>query len=183
MNDLGLLLSKIIEKFDIRKIMFSVFVVLALMLVPKINFLHFLMPLDNIEKWIKFIFAIITTYIIILVFVFGAEYLKNKIKYRPKIIRTLMGDLGKYVNIFYSEDIKKYSSRAVDLEYCGVPKDVINKLVENNIIEDEYYTSSKYCLTKNARKKLTRIKKIVVFVDNRMKTKEKEESENNYERN
>lgn len=171
MNDLGLLLSKIIEKFDIKKLMFTAFVVLALMLVPKINFLCFLMPLDKFEKWIQFIFAIITTYIVISVLVFLAEYTKNKIRNRPKKVFSLMGDFGKYINIFYSEDIREYSSVSIDLTRYDIPKDVIQKLLESNIIKYANWNNREFCLTKDARKKLNRIRKFIKFVDGKFKMK------------
>lgn len=172
MNDLGLLLSKIIEKFDIKKLMLSTFVVLAFMLVPKINFLHFLMPLDNWEKWIQFIFALITMYIITLIFTFLAEHLKYKLKHRPKKVFMLMGDFGKYINIFYSEEINEYSSTAVDLTGYDIPKAIIQKLLENNIIRYANWGSSEFCLTKGARRKLNRTRKIIKFIDRRLKTKD-----------
>lgn len=172
MNDLGLLLSKIIEKFDIKKLLFSAFIVLALMLVPKINFLHFLMPLDSWEKWIQFIFALITTYIIILCFTFLVEQLKYKFQHRPKNVFMLMGDFGKYINIFYSEEINEYSSTAVDLSRYDVPKAIIQKLLENNIIRYANWGNSEFSLTKGARKKLNRTKKIIKFIDRRLKTKD-----------
>ena len=172
MNDLGLLLSKIIEKFDIKKLMFSAFIVLALMLVPKINYLHFLMPLDNLEKWIQFIFALITMYIIILVFTFLVEHLKYKFQHRPKKVFMLMGDFGKYINIFYSDEIGEYSSTAVDLTRYDIPKAIIQKLLENNIIRYANWGSSEVCLTKGAIKKLNRIKKIIKFIGGKIKNKD-----------
>ena len=172
MNDLGLLLSKIIEKFDIKKLMFSVFVVLALMLMPKINFLRFLMPLDNSEKWIEFIFALITTYIIILIFTFLLEHFKYRFEHRPKNIFGLMRKFGAYINIFYSEDINEYSSLAVDLNRYGVPKDIVKKLLDNNIIRHASWDDSEYCLTKRARKKLTRIKKFIIYIDSKLETED-----------
>lgn len=171
MKDLGLLLSKIIDKLDIEKIMLSVFLVLALMLMPKINILCFLMPLDKFEKWIQFIFAIITTYIVISVLVFLAEYTKNKIRNRPKKVFSLMGDFGKYINIFYSEEIREYSSVSIDLTRYDIPKDVIQKLLESNIIKYANWNNREFCLTRDARKKLNRIRKFIKFVDGKFKMK------------
>lgn len=172
MNDLGLLLSKIIEKFDIKKLMFSAFIVLALMLVPKINFLHFLMPLDNWEKWIQFIFALITMYIIILISAFLVEHLKYKFQHRPKKVFMLLGNFGKYIHLFYSEETNEYSLTAVDLSRYDVPKAIIQKLLENNIIRYANWGDSEFCLTKGARRKLNRIKKIIKFIGGKIKTKD-----------
>ena len=50
MSDLGTFLNNLIEKFDIKKLTICAFIVLALMVIPNINFLDFLMPLDDAEK-------------------------------------------------------------------------------------------------------------------------------------
>ena len=83
-----------------------------------------------------------------------------------------MGDFGKYINIFYSEEINEYSSTAVDLSRYDVPKAIIQKLLENNIIRYANWGNSEFSLTKGARKKLNRTKKIIKFIDRRLKTKD-----------
>ena len=63
MKDWSSIIIKIVDKFNIVKIMLAILVVLSLMLVPKINYLDFLMPLDNFEKRIRFIFAILIFFV------------------------------------------------------------------------------------------------------------------------
>ena len=168
MKDWASFLSNLIEKFDIKKLIICVFIVLALMVVPKINFLNFLMPLDNAEKWIKFIFATITTYIVLSILIFLWKHTIDYFKYKPKKLFRMVWNYNSCISIFYSEEINEYSANAIELYRYGVSKDVINKLSENNIIERAGYTHNKYRLTKKARKKLTRMRKIVMFIDSRI---------------
>lgn len=163
------------------------FFIMALMLVPKINFLNFLMPLDNSEKWIKFIFALLTAYIVLLVLSFLWDYLKQYSKCKPKHVFRMMGEYGEYINLYYSEDINEYSMKTVDLYKYGITRDVVNKLCENNIIEKyetSWYGDIEYRLTKKARKKFTRIRKIVIFIDSKIinKCKTKKDSQEQKEK-
>lgn len=175
MKDLGAFLSNLIEKFDIKKLIICAFVVLALMLVPKINFLSFLMPLDNAEKWIMFIFALITTYIALAFLIYLWNRIKYYFKYTPKNIFWTMGKYGEWINIFYSEEIDEYSANAIDFSRYNISQDITNKLLEKNIIEHANYSYPEYRLTKKARKKLTRMRKIINFIDSKFINKNKSE--------
>lgn len=177
MKDWANFFSDLIEKFDIKKLMICAFVVLALMLVPKISFLGFIMPLDNAEKWIMFIFALITTYIALSILIYLWQCLKDYFKYKPKNLFWMMGKYGDCINIFYSEEIDEYSASVVDLYNHRVPEDIINKLHENKIIEcggyNHYFNYPTYRLTRKARKKLTRMRKTINFIDSKFINKNK----------
>ena len=175
MKDWASFLSNLIEKFDIKKLIICVFIVLALMVVPKINFLNFLMPLDNAEKWIKCIFFLIATYLALYFLIFLWQHVVCYFKYTPKNLFWTMGKYGKYINIFYSEDIDEYSANSVDLKRYNVSQDIINKLLEKNILEHASYNYPEYRLTRKARKKLTRIRKTIYFIDNKFINNNKSE--------
>lgn len=176
MKDWSAFLSSLIEKFDFKKLIVCAFTVLALMLVPGINFLNFLMPLDNAEKWIIFIFSLISVYIVLSILVFLRQQIKHYFKCKPKKLLRLMEKYGQYINIFYSDEINEYSSNSVNLDRYDISQDVILKLSENNIIECAGYLCSEYRLTKKARKKLTRIKKMVMFIDGKIINRNKQEA-------
>lgn len=160
-------LIKILEKFDIVKIMVSAFIVLALMLVPKIDYLDFLMPLDSPEKWIKFIFAIVLSYIIISLIMFIGRTIREHFLHKPKKLIRMMVQYGDYINIFYSDKIKEYSPCYIDLDRYNFPEEIIIKLKENRIIEP-LFAGKNYKLTIQARKKLTRLSKIAKFLDDKV---------------
>ena len=159
--------------------MVCAFTVFALMLVPKINFLGFLMPLDTSEKWIIFVFSLLTTYIVLSIIVFLWQRIRKHFLCKPKKLFRLIGQYGQYINVFYSDVINEYSSVAVDFDRYNIPQDVVNILTENNIIEHASYTGQKYCLTKKARKKLTRTRKFIVFVDSKLINRNKQENNEN----
>lgn len=173
MKDWGDFLSNLIEKFDIKNLMICAFVVLALMVVPQISFLDFLMPLDNVEKWIKFTFALIATYIALSILIFLWKHIVNYFKHKPKNIFGMVGKYGEIINIFYSEEIDEYSANIINLGRYNISQDIINKLLEKNIIEHASYNYAEYRLTKKARKKLTRIRKIINFIDRKCINKKK----------
>ena len=183
MKDWTSFFGNLIDKFDIKKLMICAFAVLALMVVPKINFLKFLMPLDNAEKWIIFVFAMIATYLALLVLGFLWLHIRNYLKYTPKNLFWTMGKYGEYINMFYSVDIGEYSENTIELRQHNVSQDVINKLCEKNIIEScgycEYLNHMRYRLTKKARKKLTRIRKVINFIDRKFINKKKTEDNKN----
>lgn len=167
MKSLENVLIKILEKFDIVKIMVSAFIVLALMLVPKINYLDFLMPLDRPEKWIEFVFAIILSYIVITLIVFIGKTIRKHFIYKPKKLIRMMVQYGDYINIFYSDKINEYSPCYINLKQYNIPKEIIAKLEENRIIES-LYVSDGYKLTTQARKKLIRLSKTAKFLDDKV---------------
>ena len=181
MKEFWSFLNNLLDKFDIKKLMLCLFLILALMLVPGINFLTFLMPLDNGEKWIKFIFSMITAYIILSILIFLWDILKRNIQFRPKKIVRMMVKYGEYLNRYYSEEMKEFSIISIDLYRYGISPDIINKLYENNIIEGctDSYGIIKYKLTRRARIKLTRIKKLVLFIDSKIVNRNKTKEDNN----
>ena len=164
MKDLGLFLGNLIEKFDIRKLLISAFVVLAFMLIPKIDFLKCIMPLNTAEKWIKFIFGLIAIYILQCLLEFICKKIKVTINNRPKRIFWTIKNYGNYISVFLSKDICEYSNKPVDFAKYNIPDDVIYKLLENNIVEENSFNYSEYRLTKRARKKLNRTIKLMKFI-------------------
>ena len=179
MKDLGTFLSNLIEKFDIKKLMICAFVVLALMVVPRINFLKFLMPLDNADKWIVFIFALITTYLILSILIYLWQHLTEHFKYKPKSLFWMMSKYGDWINLFYSEEINEYSSNAINFGRYSISQDVINKLLEKNIIVHASYNYPEYRLTSKARKKLTHMRKTITFIDSKFISKKQSEDNKN----
>lgn len=178
MKDFGAFLIKIIDKFDIKKLIISLFVVLAFMVVPKINFLNFLMPLDDAQKLITFVFALLLAYIVLLVLTFVFNSFKRILNNRPKKTFKMLRKYSEYINIFYSEDIGEYSS--VKKQYSwSASKDIISKLVENNIIEKTSYTSSEYRLNTRAKNKLNRLRKFLMFIDRKFLSKIEVEDKSN----
>ena len=177
MKDFGTFLSNVIEKFDIKKLLFCVFVVLALMLIPEINFLSFLMPLDTAEKKITFVFALIASYVTLSSLIFLWECIRKYFECKPKRLIRLLVKYGEYINIFYSDEIGEYSACSFNYERCGIPVDIINKLKENNIIECSGYRGSNYCLTPKARKKLTKVRKFVTFVNRKIINRNQQEEQ------
>lgn len=179
MSDWGSFLSKLLEKFDFMKLMICVFVVLALMLVPGINYLSFIMPLDTAEKWIKFAFALVATYLVQLIIVSVWKLVFNYFKYKPRKVLRMWWNYGGYINIFFSNEIKEYTLSNFNLDRYDVPQEIIEKLHENNIIEYATYYPETYRLTKKARKKLNYYRTIYVFIDNKIINRKKTEDENN----
>ena len=85
---------------------------------------------------------------------------------------------GGYINIYYSDKINEYTSAPYDLECYGFPEEIIQILYENNIIEP-IFVNSNYKLTVQARKKLNKIRRIIVFIDKKVfKTNYLEENNN-----
>lgn len=179
MKDLGAFFSKLIDKFDIKKLMICAFIVLSLMLVPKIDILSSLMPLDDAEKVIKFIFVFIAIYIILTILVYIWQKVVYYFKNKPKKLFWLMGEYGGYINIFYSEEINEYSASYINLREYNISDDIINKLLEHKIIESSFLDYYKCRLTKRARKKLTRMKKTVMFIDSKIINRKKQREDNN----
>lgn len=165
--------TNVIDKLDIKKLLPSLFIVLAMMLVPKINYLSFLMPLDSREKWIMFVFAITSTYIALSVLTFLCKKVYDYYKNKPKKLCYMMYKYGKYINIFYSDELKEYSSTAFNLSKYGVSEDSISRLYDNKIIEIADLNYDKYHLTKKARKKLNRMRKVFTFIENKVNKKNK----------
>lgn len=165
MNDLGAFLSKLIEKFDIKKLLVSAFIMLSLMLIPKINFLKDLMPLNTSEKLIKAIFGLIAIYILLCVLEFVFKRIKRSFNNRPKKFFRTIASYGEYLSVFLSKDIGyEYTSKPINLKDCGIPDDVIYKLLDSNIIEQGIYNHSLYKLNDIALKRMNRYNKIVKFI-------------------
>ena len=178
MKDWSSIIIKIVDKFNIVKIMLAILVVLSLMLVPKINYLDFLMPLDNFEKRIRFIFAILVSYTVITIIIFLGKSIKQFFSNKPKKLLRIIWRYGEYINVFYSDEINEYSPCSIDLDRYNIPKEIIAKFEENRIIELAFLGNG-YQLTKKARKKLTRLRKTMSFLNDKLfKTNIQEDANN-----
>lgn len=169
-------LNNLIDKFDIKRLSMAVASVLALMLVPKIDYLRWLMPLNDSTKWIYFIFSILVAYWSIAIISNLYKMISRNYKYRPKRFYRTVTKYSDCIGLYYSKEIGEYTALSINLGRYYISEDVIAKLVENNIIERSNYSYPEYRLTKRARKKLTRINKLVMFVDGKIigkKSKEK----------
>ncbi len=172
------ILLKFIDKLGITKIVISAVIVVMFMLVPKINFLHTLMPLDDSSKIIKFLFLVATVYLILTFLIFIYTKITRYFCTKPRRVFRMWYNYAEYISIYFSEETNEYSGVSYNLERKNIPKAVIDKLWENNIIEFTDFMGS-YRLTKKARKKLNRIRKTILFIDRRiMKRKAQEEIDN-----
>lgn len=166
MRDFWYFAGNIIEKFNIKLLLISVFVVLATMIIPKIDFLKYLMPLDTTEKCIKFIFAILAVYISLCLLIFIYHKVTNRINNKPRKVFWSIKNYSSYINVFLSREICEYSTMPVDFAKYNIPDDAIHKLLENNIIERNPFEHSVYRLNNRARKKLNKYIKFFNFLHN-----------------
>ena len=171
--------GKLIDKLDIKKIMFCAFIVLSFLLIPKLDFLDKIIQLDDeIKKKLIVVYAFVSVYIVLTIAIILFKKVKNKYITKPKKLFRLMYKYGGYINIYYSDKINEYTSAPYDLECYGFPEEIIQILYENNIIEP-IFVNSNYKLTVQARKKLNKIRRIIVFIDKKVfKTNYLEENNN-----
>lgn len=155
--------NKIVDKFNFIRLIISIFVVLALMIVPKINFLYDLMPLDTNEKIIKMFFYVILAYLGLSLINSLYERLIIRYKMKPKKFYRMYLKYAGYINVYLSNETKEYSSVSYNLKSYGCPREVIETLCENNIIEYSW-SGDNYNLTNVARKKLNRFRSSFYFI-------------------
>ncbi len=163
MKEWSAFFTNLIDKFDFKELMICLFVVLSLMLVPRINVLSFLMPLDSAKKWIVFVFVLIAVYLVLTLIILIWKSAKKYNDHKPKQLAKMMKKYGKYLEVFYSKNLGEYSKCAFDL--YTVPDAVVGKLQENKIIYIANYTHSEFALTDQARKKLTQRRKMLKLID------------------
>lgn len=89
MEHLTQVVIEFLRKVKFLEVIISTTLVLGIMVVPKINLLKFLMPLDENRKWITFVFAILLSYIFIVAIEKSWDIVKAKISKRKseKIIQ------------------------------------------------------------------------------------------------
>ncbi|MBQ3161617.1 MAG: hypothetical protein IJC04_05765 [Oscillospiraceae bacterium] len=78
MESLVDVLVEFVKKFRFIEFVLSVTIVLAMMIIPTINFLSFIMPLDDRTDWIIFVFCVCLTYLLILLVKKITIYLKER---------------------------------------------------------------------------------------------------------
>ncbi|MBQ2759291.1 MAG: hypothetical protein IJE93_05940 [Clostridia bacterium] len=177
MKDWSTIINKLIDKFDIKIIGISCFITLGLMLIPKINILKDLMPLDTNEKIIYFIFSIISNYLIITILILIFNYTKKRLIRKPKKLLKMIFTYGSVLNEYYSEDINAYSKEPLHLE-SFVSKNIINELTANKILEKDFCINNpNYYLREPARQKLTKYKKAFLFIDKYIASKHSKDKE------
>ena len=97
------------------------------------------------------------------------KFLLNEKIYLPIVYIVL----GVIVYIIVKTIINKLSKKIRVQKGINKRKDTIVSLI-NNIIKYVAFDNDKYQLTKKARKKLTRMRKIIIFIDSKIFKKNKD---------
>ena len=83
------ILNEIIKALNLKQLLFSIMIVLGLVIVPRVNFLNFLLPFDDAENIAILIFSVLIVFFIIEFLKAGVVTIKSYLKKQKEVERCL----------------------------------------------------------------------------------------------